>query len=87
LRRHPPGRLRIDRKRSVIEGPDGPHDARRSDTIRCENLRNLGTIHWVVAEIKLKKRNEYKAYNFRGIMFTLISTCLFYGQKKTEGAT
>jgi hypothetical protein len=37
-----PGRPRVNRKRSVIEGPSGPHDARRSSTVRCGNCREFG---------------------------------------------
>jgi hypothetical protein len=49
-----------------------------------EIVGNLGTIYWVVKEIKLKNRYEYKTYNFGGIMFTLIFTYLFYVQKKLK---
>jgi hypothetical protein len=37
-----PGRPRVNRKRSVIEGPGGPQDARRSNTIKCGNCREFG---------------------------------------------
>ncbi|XP_045819551.1 uncharacterized protein LOC123912991 isoform X2 [Trifolium pratense] len=53
-----PGRPRINRKRSVIEGPGDPQDARRSNTVRCGNCKNLGTTYWAVKEIKLKNRKN-----------------------------
>ncbi|KAJ1424167.1 Zinc finger, SWIM-type [Sesbania bispinosa] len=37
-----PGRPRINRKRSVIEGAAGPHDARRSNTVKCGNCKEFG---------------------------------------------
>jgi hypothetical protein len=37
-----PGWLRINQKRSVIEGPGGTQDARRSNTIRCGNCKEFG---------------------------------------------
>jgi hypothetical protein len=37
-----PGRPRVNRKRSVIEGPGGPQDARRSNTITCGNCGEFG---------------------------------------------
>ncbi|PNX79139.1 hypothetical protein L195_g035123, partial [Trifolium pratense] len=55
-----PGRPRINRKRSVIEGPGDPQDARRSNTVRCGNCKNLGTTYWAVKEIKLKNRFDVK---------------------------
>jgi len=37
-----PGRPRINRKRSVTDGPGGPQDVRRSNTIRCRNCKEFG---------------------------------------------
>ncbi|XP_058747011.1 uncharacterized protein LOC131620001 [Vicia villosa] len=36
------GRPRVNRKRSVIEGPSGSQDARRSNTVRCGNCKEFG---------------------------------------------
>jgi len=36
-----PGRPRVNRKRSVIEGPGGSQDARRSNTVRCSNCKEF----------------------------------------------
>ncbi|XP_058776102.1 uncharacterized protein LOC131650408 [Vicia villosa] len=36
------GRPRVNRKRSVVEGPSGSQDARRSNTVRCGNCKEFG---------------------------------------------
>ncbi|KAJ1426371.1 Transposase, MuDR, plant [Sesbania bispinosa] len=61
-----PGRPRINRKRGVTEGPAGPHDARRSNTIRCSNCNEFG--HNILGcqrdqtkkqkKLKVRRRNQ-----------------------------
>lgn len=36
------GRSRFNRRRSIIKGPSGPRDTRRSNTIKCKNCKQFG---------------------------------------------
>ncbi|KAJ1401847.1 Zinc finger, SWIM-type [Sesbania bispinosa] len=61
-----PGRPRINRMRGVTEGPAGPHDARRSNTVRCSNCNEFG--HNILGcqrdqtkkqkKLKIRRRNQ-----------------------------
>ncbi|GAU23950.1 hypothetical protein TSUD_181390 [Trifolium subterraneum] len=61
-----PGRPRVNRKRSVIEGPGGPQDARRSNTVRCGNCRELGHNILGCQRDKTKKQKKVKVRRKEG---------------------
>ncbi|KAK7255963.1 hypothetical protein RIF29_29398 [Crotalaria pallida] len=52
------GRPRRNRKRSLVEGPSGTQDARRSSTVRCGNCREFGHNSLGCQRDKTKKQKK-----------------------------
>ncbi|KAK7250678.1 hypothetical protein RIF29_33263 [Crotalaria pallida] len=81
-----PGRPRRNRKRSLVEGPSGTQDARRSSTVRCGNCREFGHNSLGCQRDKTKKqvRKQLKLVVKKFLQINAFMSLLFLQKKLSD---